>query len=218
LSDFTRPPTAQQAVLVELRRRIATGELRAGEQVRQDALAAQLGVSRVPLREALKMLEGEGQVVYHPRRGYFVATLDLADLVEVYRLRELLEAEAVRSAVPALDAAALSALGEAVAAGRAADADDDVAAMVAANRRFHFGLLAAADRPRLLRLIRVLWDATDAYRSVYYGDADTRAQVHREHEAILRACVRADTEQVVALLAAHRDHAVVALSAVLAAP
>ena len=99
---FRRPPTAQEAVLTELRRAIVTGELRPGEQVRQDALAEQFGVSRVPLREALKILEGEGQVTYLPHRGYFVAELDVADLREVYRLRDLLETEAVRAAVPRL--------------------------------------------------------------------------------------------------------------------
>ncbi len=96
---FSRPPTAQEAVLVELRKEIASGALRPGEQVLQEAIADRLGVSRVPLREALKILEGEGQVVYHPHRGYFVAELSVADLVEVYRIRDLLEAEAVEVGV-----------------------------------------------------------------------------------------------------------------------
>ena len=93
--SFRRPPTAQEAVLAELRRAIAAGELRPGEQVLQDALAERFGVSRVPLREALKILEGEGQVTYRPHRGYFVAELDLDDLREVYRIRDLLETEAI---------------------------------------------------------------------------------------------------------------------------
>ena len=97
---FRRPPTAQEAVLAELRRAIVTGELAPGEQVLQDALAERFGVSRVPLREALKILEGEGQVTYRPHRGYFVAELDVDDLREVYRIRDLLESEAVRVAVP----------------------------------------------------------------------------------------------------------------------
>jgi len=87
-----RPPTAQEAVLAELRRFITTGRLRPGQQIVQDALAVQLGVSRVPLREALKILEGEGQVTYVAHRGYFVTELSLSDLLEVYRIREILEA------------------------------------------------------------------------------------------------------------------------------
>ncbi|HVQ18393.1 MAG TPA: GntR family transcriptional regulator, partial [Actinomycetes bacterium] len=116
---FRRPPTAQEAVLSELRRAIMTGELRPGEQVLQDALAEKFGVSRVPLREALKILEGEGQVTYQPHRGYFVAELDAVDLVEVYRIRDLLESEAARVAVPLLTAADLTRLADA-----AHDVDD----------------------------------------------------------------------------------------------
>src|SRR5665648_418663 len=91
---FQRPPTAQEAVLVELRRFIATGRLRPGQQIVQDALAIQLGVSRVPPREALKIVEGEGQVSYMAHRGYFVCVLALADLVEVDGGRGILVTEA----------------------------------------------------------------------------------------------------------------------------
>lgn len=82
-----RPPTAQEFVLTELRRAIVSGQLRPGAAIRQDTLAESLGVSRVPLREALKILEGEGQVTYRPHRGYFVADLSYDDLREVYRIR-----------------------------------------------------------------------------------------------------------------------------------
>ncbi|GAB3908900.1 hypothetical protein GCM10029964_109490 [Kibdelosporangium lantanae] len=95
-----RPPTAQEFVLDELRRLILTGEMAAGAPIRQDALAERFGVSRVPLREALRTLEGEGQVTYRPHHGYQVANLSMADLLEVYRIRELLETEATRLAVP----------------------------------------------------------------------------------------------------------------------
>ena len=100
--NLGRAATAQEQVLRALRSLIASGTLEPGQQVVQDALAAQLGVSRVPLREALKVLEGEGQVVYHPHRGYFVAELSAADLSEVYRIRQLLEDEAVSIAIPNL--------------------------------------------------------------------------------------------------------------------
>ena len=109
-----RPPTAQEFVLGELRRLIVTGELKAGEQIKQDALAESLGTSRVPLREALKILEGEGQVAYHPHRGYFVAELSAADLVEVYRIRQLLEDEAVATAIPRLSDGDVAALQQAM--------------------------------------------------------------------------------------------------------
>ncbi len=169
-TPFRRPPTAQEAVLAELRRTIVTGELKPGEQILQDALAERFGVSRVPLREALKILEGEGQVTYQPHRGYFVTELDVDDLREVYRIRDLLESEAARIAVPLLTDTDLDRLEAAADDVDRADQSGDLVAMTAANRVFHFTLLEAAKMPRLVRLSRVLWDATDAYRSFYYAD------------------------------------------------
>lgn len=212
-SRFVKPPTAQEAVLAELRRAIGSGELRPGEQVRQDSLAERFGVSRVPLREALKILEGEGQVVYLPHRGYFVAELDVADLLEVYRIRDLLESEAVRVAVPRLTDADLDAVQAAAAEVDAAGEAGDVAAMTDANRRFHFLVIDAADMPRLARLTRILWDATDAYRSVYFGATENRAHIHDEHAAVVSALRDLDAERAVAILREHRERAVAALVA-----
>ena len=97
--ESRRPPTAQAFVLTELRRAIIAGEFLPGQPLRQNTLAERFGVSRVPVREAFKVLESEGQVVYEPHRGHKVASLSLTDLLEVYRLRQLLESEAARVAV-----------------------------------------------------------------------------------------------------------------------
>lgn len=211
-----RPPTAQEFVLGELRRGIVSGELRPGEQIRQDALAERLGTSRVPLREALKILEGEGQVAYHPHRGYFVAELSADDLTEVYRIRELLEDEAVRVALPLLDDDDVAAMRLAMQAIEAAADADDIPGMTRANREFHFLLIERANLPRLARLIRQLWDATDAYRSVYFAEAPNREQVEREHREILEAVRTRDLQATLAHLHAHRDHAVARVSELLA--
>ncbi|MFZ3555259.1 MULTISPECIES: GntR family transcriptional regulator [unclassified Streptomyces] len=209
-----RPPTAQQFVLEELRRAITSGEIKPGMPIRQDALAEQLGVSRVPLREALKTLEGQSLVVHHAHRGYFVAELSLAELREVYRIREILEAEAVREAMRA-GGAVLDALEEAQEEVEAQAAAADVAAMADANRRFHFVLFEASGMHRLVRLIATLWDATDAYRSLYYADSISREHVLVEHRAVLDALREGRTEDAVRLLDGHREHAVAALEGLL---
>lgn len=215
---FRRPPTAQEAVLAELRRAIVEGDLPPGTQVVQETLAERLGVSRVPIREALKILEGEGQVSYSPHRGYFVTELDLAELLEVYRIRQLLENEAVRTAVPRLAEEDLARMAEAITdMGRASDAEDLVA-MTAANRRFHFALLEPAGMPRLIRLVRQLWDATDSYRSLYFTVPSNRDTVDREHREILAAAEDRDAQRLVALLDTHRDNAIAHLSGILAPP
>lgn len=212
-----RPPTAQQFVLGELRRAITTGRLRPGDPIRQESLAEELAVSRVPLREALKTLQGEGLVTYQAHRGYFVERLSLDDLREVYLIRELLEAEAVRRAVARLTDEVVEAAERAQAEVERAAAAGDVLAMAEANRRFHMTVFEAAGLPRLVRMIRTLWDSTDAYRSVYYGEEANRRRVVEEHRAVLDLLRRRDADAVVRTLAAHRAHAVTTIEAVLPA-
>ena len=212
---FRRPPTAQEAVLAELRRLITAGLLRPGQQIVQDALAVQFGVSRVPLREALKILEGEGQVTYVAHRGYFVTELSLSDLIEVYRIREILEAEAVSIAVPQMTAEDIHRLEGAERDVRAAADIADVVAMTTANRRLHFAILDACALPRLVWLIRLLWDATEVYRSVYYNDAHNREMVDSEHRALVAAVRAGDATAALVVLTEHREHAIEALRPVL---
>jgi DNA-binding GntR family transcriptional regulator len=212
---FRRPPTAQEAVLAELRRLITAGLLRPGQQIVQDALAVQFGVSRVPLREALKILEGEGQVTYVAHRGYFVTELSLSDLIEVYRIREILEAEAVSIAVPQMTAEDIHRLEGAERDVRAAADIADVVAMTSANRRLHFAILDACALPRLVWLIRLLWDATEVYRSVYYNEAHNREMVDSEHRALVAAVRAGDATAALVVLTEHREHAIEALRPVL---
>lgn len=212
-----RRVTAQDAVLASLRSDILTGGLGPGDQVVQEALAEKYGVSRVPLREALKTLESEGQVIYHPHRGYFVAELSVDDLLEVYRLRTILESEAIRKAVPTLsddDVASLADLHHEI---DEAAADGDLIAMTSANRRFHFAIFDASGLPRLSRLLGQLWEATDAYRALYYSSADNRLRVAGEHADMLDALRTRDTDRLVTLHDAHRDHSVGAVRALLEA-
>ncbi len=202
-------------MLAELRRFITAGRLRPGQQIVQDALAVQFGVSRVPLREALKILEGEGQVTYVAHRGYFVTELSLSDLIEVYRIREILESEAVRIAVPQMTAEDIHRLEKAERDVQAAADIGDVVAMTSANRRLHFAILDACALPRLVWLIRLLWDATEVYRSVYYNEAHNREMVHSEHQALASAIRAGDAATALVVLAEHREHAIAALRPVL---
>ncbi|WP_323959497.1 FCD domain-containing protein [Arthrobacter sp. JZ12] len=210
-----RPPTAQAFALAELRRMIIAGEVEPGQPLRQDALAERLGVSRVPLREAFKILEGEGQIVYEPHRGFKVARLSLEDLLEVYRIRKLLETEAASAAVERADSSVLQAMKDAAREVEDASAAADILPMTEANRRFHFVLLSASGMPRLEKLIQVLWDATDTYRFVYYGTPTNRERVEAEHNLIIDAFAARDAERLVKHLDEHRDHAVDALRAFL---
>ncbi len=208
--------TAQEVALSGLRERIATGGLRPGEQVRQELLATDLGLSVVPLREALKTLEAEGQVVYRPHLGYFVARLEVRELTEAYCIRELLEDEAVKRGVPLLLDEDITRMDEAIRDIERYSREKDITSVAAANRRFHFTLFDAADMPRLTNFIRILWETTEPYRSLYVADPGPRRLVNDEHRAILSAVRARNVAEVIRLTHAHRDNAIERLKGILA--
>lgn len=206
-----KSPTAQEHVLRVLRADIVLGALAPGSQVVQETLAHRYGVSRVPLREALKILEGEGLVTYHPHRGYFVMELSVDDLIEVYRLRSLLEAEALRAAVPRLSDADLVELRTLLDSVERSSGEGDLASLTLANRAFHFAIFERAGMPRLVRVLQQLWDATDVYRAIYFRSQSNRARIEHEHHQILVALDARDAEAAVKAHDVHREHSVEAL-------
>ena len=211
--SFSRPPSTTEAVLGELRRRIAEGELAPGSRLRTDELAQEMGVSRVPVREGFKLLAGEGLVAYEPHGGFFVRELRLSDLREIYRMRELLEAELVRAAVPGLSDVTLGELRAALDEITAADLAGDRVAHGRANRRFHFLIFEAAGLPVTLHHVRLLWDSSDHYRTRYTADPAARAAIASDPEAVMAALSARDAEAAVAALDAHRRRAQEALAA-----
>ena len=213
-----KSPTTQELVLRLLRTDILTGVLRPGQQIIQESLASRYGVSRAPLREAMKSIEGEGQIIHSPHRGYFVNELDLVNMREVYRLREILEGEAIRAAIPNLTDADIQAIGAVADEVSAAAASGELLAITLANRRFHFMVFQASQMPRLVRILTQLWDATDVYRSVYFAAPGSMAHVARDHAGILEALRARDTDEVIRWQDSHRDHALTRLADQLDSP
>ncbi len=209
------PGTTAQHAVEALRRAIIAGELRPGDRVRQEEIADALGVSVAPVREALAILEQEGQVRYRPRRGYFVTELDVGDLREIYELRTMLEARAARRALPLLEEEALRRLDQAARDCVSAASLGDIVAELEANRRFHFGLLESPDQVHTLKMIRLLWDSTEAYRAIYYNAPQSRDEAIDAHERILAAVRDRDADRLVAELDTHRAIALEWLSELL---
>src|SRR5256714_5267481 len=132
-----------------LRERILSGDLPRGTKLRQASLAEQLGVSRTPLREALRRLATEGLVEFLPNRGATGSKLDFGDMRDAWSARVALEPGAARLAAERCDDGAISAMRDAVAEQRRVGDDRD--ASFAANRRFHLALAAASGNPHLTR-------------------------------------------------------------------
>lgn len=211
-----RRATAQQLALEHLRDLISRGFLSPDDRIRQEQLASDLGTSVIPVREALKTLEAEGLVRYAPHRGYQVARLSLDELTETYLIRRLLEDEIVRIAAPLLDDDIYRRLEANMDDMEKASAQGDVRTMIEANRDFHFTIFGAADKPRMVDFIRMLWQSTDAYRSMYYNDVTARERVNTEHRSIVEALRRGEIERVLDELHRHREHAVKRLASTLA--
>ncbi|MGV9802568.1 GntR family transcriptional regulator [Mycobacterium sp. NPDC003449] len=212
-SDFVRPKTAQQAVAEALRRDITSGKLAPGSWIVQESLAEQFGMSRIPIREALKTLEAEEYITYVPHSGYRVAKLGLDELVEVFRLRDILEAELIRDAIPVITDEVVEAMRTEMAEMDRAAAEGDLIAVGLANRRFHFLTFEASRLARTKRIVTQLWNTADAYRPLYAHLMDL-AKVNSEHVLLVNAMAERDVERAVALNHEHRLHAIGHLYAV----
>jgi DNA-binding GntR family transcriptional regulator len=181
-----------QAIARRVRDAVLDGRLAPGTRIRQEALAQRLGVSRIPVREALRQLETEGIVTLVPHSGARVARLDFDEHLELYRLREALEPIAVAASVPHLTEERLAELDEL--AGRIEETADDPKAWLHYDRAFHLATYAAAPMPRLVHLIDGFWNTTQQYRRAFLLtlDAHSVSLVHAEHRLILDALVRRD--------------------------
>jgi DNA-binding GntR family transcriptional regulator len=213
----SRRVSSVSRVVDEIRAMLRARELVPGQQIRQEALAARLGVSRIPVREALKALEAEGVLHHEPNVGYAVARLNADELAQVYLMRRALEGEVLR-ALPRLSPEQikeLTALNEAI--GEQVERVD-VAGIVAANQSFHFAMFGYSGLDRVVVEIDRLWRMTEPYRTVHLYDAAGRARVVREHRKMITALRRGDNEAVVDLMDVHRDNTVADLRAALRLP
>ena len=154
------PRTAHQFVKDSLRRAILRGTLAGGARLVQADIAAELGVSITPVREALRDLATEGIVRIDPHRGAIVSEVSLDEVREIYRLRQLLEPIAAGLAAPRILAEDLE---EAARLQAEMDGEIDRGRWVELNRAFHGVLLQATDSPRLSAIVRQLQDAATLY-------------------------------------------------------
>ena len=206
-SDFVRPKTAQQAVAEELRRDITSGKLAPGSWIVQESLAEQFGMSRIPIREALKTLEAEEYITYVPHSGYRVAKLGLDELLEVFRLRDILEEELIRDAMPAVTEEIVDQMREQMAEMDRAAAENDLVSVGLANRKFHFLTFERSGLARTKRIVTQLWNTADAYRPMYAHLMDLN-QINGEHVLLVEAMAAHDVEKTVTLNHEHRGHAI----------
>ena len=192
--------TTSSAVTQLLRQSLDRGRWASGAPLRQEEIAAEFGVSRVPVREALFQLQAEGLVHMVPNKGMFVRTASEADLREWFRLRLLLESDVLTQAVPLHTAATLNRV-ETVQA--ALDKAKAVADWIAGDREFHEALYAPAQRPESMAMVRRLRHLVDRFYFARMKPGSRARGWHEEHHALIRAVRRRDAEAAVRVLQEH---------------
>ncbi|HEX3426605.1 MAG TPA: GntR family transcriptional regulator [Acidimicrobiales bacterium] len=196
-----------------IRKAILRRELPPGMQIRQADLAKQLRLSRIPVREALKVVETEGLVIHRPNSGYYVRKLSEAELTELYLMRDLLESE-VLSRVSAVSPSAVEELVALNLRAELAVAAGDLHGMIEYNRTFHFSLLELGGMPIVLDEIRRLWSMSESYRVFHFVDDTTQAGTLVQHREMIDALRKGDIPRLVRLSKEHRqtgEHTVVEL-------
>jgi len=190
------------AVHAALRGSILRGELEPGSEVSQVQLATQLGVSRTPLREALRLLQREGLIESRPNRRVRVAPLSIEDFDELYALRLAVESTALKLSVPRLTPEELADLEGQMAQMAHYAAAADYERWEVPHRAFHAGLVGHSGA-RMMRTIAELSDHATRYRWLYMSGSPARELADAEHRAILDAVQARDAGKAAVLLVRH---------------
>lgn len=187
----------------DLRDRILSGDLTEGEIIRQEALADEYGVSRMPVREALKQLDAEGLVALTNNRGASVTKHSLAEIAEIFDLRILMEVDLLRRSIPMMTATEFAACAEILQQMEASYDANDVGQWGALNHRFHAALYAAADRGLTNDLLHRVALQSDRYVRMHLSVMEQRDSARQQHRELLRLAQAGQVDAACALLAAH---------------
>ena len=190
-------------VTADLRRAILSGDEPPGTLIPIDGVAEFFGVSQIPVREALKVLTGEGLVEHIPHIGYSVAKLTFEEFRELYDVRQALEAAALRGAVRH----ATSADDQTVRAAHdglwASVEERDQRAYHLQSRRFHLALIAPARMERLVHMYESAWNITEPAQPMAHVAEENRRSFHDDHSRMVEAFVSRDADLLVQESQAH---------------
>jgi len=196
------------AVADKLRDKIILGELQEGEQLRQDMIAAEFQVSRIPVREAFRELLAEGLIDIIPNRGAVVSVLAPGEIEELFQIRAVLECEMLRASIPHLSEADLAAAAAIQQRFRhELVSSEGVSAWGRLNSQFHAALYAGAALPQFKAILRTVNNNGERYTRLQLFLTQGRERAIEEHERLLELSRQGETETACALLDQHVRHA-----------
>ncbi|WP_350333223.1 GntR family transcriptional regulator [Coralliovum pocilloporae] len=191
-----------------LREAIISGILHPGTIVRQDTIAARLGLSKIPVREALRILETEGLVRFEMNRGVLVTDLSVDEMAELFMLRRLIECRALELSIPHLTeddlARAQHLLDEEASC-------HDLVRISEINRAFHDCLICCGPTRKARSVVSTLLAQCERYVRLHMSGEEDRARSHQEHKAILDAARTREPDRVIDLMNDHFDQVIRAL-------
>ena len=188
---------------------VVSGELKPGAKLSPSAVAADLGVSHIPVREALTSLAASGYLEHKPRVGFFVRAVSSEDLADIYHWREILESEAYTMAIPRLTGEDIAEMRRLYDQMRKVTAPEQRREYLNLNRQFHFITFRRAGSDRLLRFLAYLWDVAAPY--TFTSLVDT-ADADRDHERMLDLFEARDVDGVIEIMTRHRGISVEAVA------
>ncbi|QEE40894.1 MULTISPECIES: GntR family transcriptional regulator [unclassified Methylobacterium] len=212
--DRLRHKTVAAAVAESLRQRILTGEFPAGTQLRQDALAEEFGISRIPIREALLQLEATGLIKIMPHRGAVVSGLSVEEVEDIFALRVRLEPELLALSAPRLSEQDLQGLRDLTEEYGTALEAGEILRWGELNQRFHLDLLRHAGRPRSLTIVASLLQDCDRPTRLQLSASGDVARADREHREILALCEAGRFDRAADHLRRHIEFAAQSLIAI----
>jgi DNA-binding GntR family transcriptional regulator len=195
-------PVASQRIATALADRILSGELAPGTRIKQDELADELKSSRIPVREALRILSARGLVTLRANTGAWVSQMRLHDLQVSYKIRERLEPLLLEESLPRLtDAhvARMQSIQDQI------EVNDDVEQFLVLDRELHWTSYAGHRAAQLADMIERLWDTTQHYRRAFTRLAGQQRSwiINAEHRLLIEAIAERDTDAACATLAQH---------------
>jgi DNA-binding GntR family transcriptional regulator len=204
------------AVAEKLRDQIIRGEIAEGAQLRQDVIAGQYRVSRIPVREALRQLDAEGLITIVPNRGAIVPELSPSDIEELFAIRALLEPEVLKLSIPRLTPADLgqaeTVLNKYMSELRREEHMENWGRM---NWQFHSILYSRAERPHFMSIIRNVNHNGERYTRLQLYLTHGMKRANEEHHQILKLCRKNEVAAACKLLRQHIQHAGQSLKQVL---
>ena len=193
----------RDVVFNTLREAILRGDLVAGERLMELQLAAKLGVSRTPIREAIRMLEQEGLAITIPRKGAIVAGMTEKDMQDVLEIREALEELSVQVACDKITDEEIAKLQKNMKNFEHSLKSGDLKKMAQADVEFHDVIYQATDNPKLISMLNNLREQMYRYRVEYLKNPQNHEQLLKEHEAIYKGIVEKDKKAVTEMIRKH---------------